>query len=522
MALAWQETLVGISDVAEMAGVTRAAASNWPRRYPDFPQPRVVAPSGALFDATEIERWLIVKGKIGGPIRPEVRLWKALDRLRKVWKPAEIIEFLAGCLVYLEAVPATSWYRSERATALGENEAWTVVRQLGPDTVAAALMEIGARLERENPVIDGVITGGLDRVPPPDGVLLVQILDDVVASGPGAGPKDVFYDEAFERLLRNDRSFATHRTPVSIAELLVRLAKPITGVVFDPAAGAGGLLQTITRFEGNSPTAVVGYETDPRLVHLARAGCYLHHVDARIECRDSLRMAGDLGVTADVVLLDPPLNQRDWGDTDLYLDNEIWSFGLPSPKSADFAWVQLAINALTPDGRAFVVLPAVAATAGGRAERIRRSLVDNNCIESVVFLHPRMGSEASIPLSVWVLRRPHSERSDWMDPPPDVLLVDATGHGQGDDVNLSYIAGIVSWGTAADLSLDPSVAVIVSAEQLGPDANLSYWFHQPFPPPPDLDATRTKVDDLHRDLEASAKKLSIHLEKLGAVLRRTR
>ena len=34
------ETLVGITDIAEMARAKRAAVSNWPKRYPDFPKPR--------------------------------------------------------------------------------------------------------------------------------------------------------------------------------------------------------------------------------------------------------------------------------------------------------------------------------------------------------------------------------------------------------------------------------------------------------------------------------------------------
>ena len=68
MSFTENETLVGITDIAEMARAKRTAVSNWPKRYADFPKPRKATPSGALFDANEVERWLIVKGKIDGPI----------------------------------------------------------------------------------------------------------------------------------------------------------------------------------------------------------------------------------------------------------------------------------------------------------------------------------------------------------------------------------------------------------------------------------------------------------------------
>jgi chromosome partitioning protein len=50
--------LIGISEVAKVAGVSAAAVSNWRSRYTDFPAPLVEMQSGPVFDKTQILDWL--------------------------------------------------------------------------------------------------------------------------------------------------------------------------------------------------------------------------------------------------------------------------------------------------------------------------------------------------------------------------------------------------------------------------------------------------------------------------------
>jgi type I restriction-modification system DNA methylase subunit len=49
--------------IARLAGVGRAAVSNWRRRYPDFPKPIAGSPASPTFSRTEIEDWLTATGK---------------------------------------------------------------------------------------------------------------------------------------------------------------------------------------------------------------------------------------------------------------------------------------------------------------------------------------------------------------------------------------------------------------------------------------------------------------------------
>jgi len=53
-----QENLVGISEIADMAGVTRQAVTNWRKRFDDFPKPSQTLQSGPVWNREEAELWL--------------------------------------------------------------------------------------------------------------------------------------------------------------------------------------------------------------------------------------------------------------------------------------------------------------------------------------------------------------------------------------------------------------------------------------------------------------------------------
>ncbi|MFJ3806506.1 N-6 DNA methylase [Streptomyces sp. NPDC090073] len=69
--------LVTGSEIARLAGVTRAAVSNWRRRYDDFPAPAGGGGGSPLFDLAEVQAWLDRQRK-GQEVSVEVQLWQAL------------------------------------------------------------------------------------------------------------------------------------------------------------------------------------------------------------------------------------------------------------------------------------------------------------------------------------------------------------------------------------------------------------------------------------------------------------
>src|SRR5262245_12761799 len=52
------DELVGINEIAEMAGVSRQAVANWRSRAPDFPKPIADLASGPVFRRFQVRVWL--------------------------------------------------------------------------------------------------------------------------------------------------------------------------------------------------------------------------------------------------------------------------------------------------------------------------------------------------------------------------------------------------------------------------------------------------------------------------------
>lgn len=53
-----REDLVGLSEIAAMAGVTRSAVANWRSRHPDFPGSVADLQAGPVFDRGQVRKWL--------------------------------------------------------------------------------------------------------------------------------------------------------------------------------------------------------------------------------------------------------------------------------------------------------------------------------------------------------------------------------------------------------------------------------------------------------------------------------
>ncbi|GGM27710.1 MULTISPECIES: N-6 DNA methylase [Micromonospora] len=172
------------AEIARLAGVGRAAVSNWRKRHPDFPAPVGGTVASPEFDLVEVEQWLRVQGKL-----PELA---TADRL---WR-------------HLAAVSGSP---------------------------TAGLAAVGARLlDRHR----GVPTGPVDAQ-------LAPLLPDLDALADEWGPQGAF-DQLWHRFGAPGpgRSLAT---PDDLADLMVGLADVAGGVVLDPTAGSGALLRAAVR-----------------------------------------------------------------------------------------------------------------------------------------------------------------------------------------------------------------------------------------------------------------------------------
>ncbi|MGW5780495.1 N-6 DNA methylase [Streptomyces sp. NPDC003863] len=392
-------TEVTAAGIARLAGVGRAAVSNWRRRHADFPRPVGGTETSPSFALAEVERWLRDQGKLAEvPLRE--RVWQQLSG-----HPAGTVAGLvhAGCVLLL---------LRERPGA------WTGLAGLPDVRLAEALP--GA-LEEVLTVRFGVPRAV--RTPTPaETVPAVPLLRAAVELAVELGGAR----QAFEFLLgrhldANPRQYTL--TPPPLAELMAELAaaaapdgRPLATVV-DPASGTGGLLRAVPH-----PTALYAQDADPDLAALTALRLALHgDADIRCAAADTLRADAFPDLAADAVVCHPPFNERTWGHDELAYDPR-WEYGFPARTESELAWVQHALARLRDGGTAVLLMPpAVASRRSGR--RIRADLLRRGALRAVVALPAGAAPPYGIPLHLWVLVRPGAGQR----PPAETLFVDTAG-----------------------------------------------------------------------------------------------
>ncbi len=166
----------------------------------------------------------------------------------------------------------------------------------------------------------------------------------------------------------------------------------------------------------------------PDLAALTGLRLALHtRAGVRAAAGDTLRADAFPELRADAVLCHPPFNERNWGHDELAYDAR-WEYGFPARTESELAWVQHALARLRDGGTAVLLMPPAAASRrSGR--RIRADLLRRGALRAVVALPVGAAPPYNIPLHLWVLRRPEKAPAQ-----PEVLLADVgqfAGEGRG-------------------------------------------------------------------------------------------
>ncbi|WUW23629.1 N-6 DNA methylase [Streptomyces sp. NBC_01463] len=392
-------TEVTAAGIARLAGVGRAAVSNWRRRHADFPKPVGGTETSPSFALPEVEQWLRDQGKLAEvPLRE--RVWQQL-----AGHPAGAVPalFHVGCALLLVRERPSAW----REITGVSDERMAGVLSLALNEVLTA---------RFGPA-DG--TGRAVHSPDRSELLpSVPLLRGAAELAAEAGVRETFEFLLGRQFDANPRQYTL--TPPGLAGLMAALAgtagrSPRT--VLDPASGTGALLGAVTR-----PAALYAQESDPDLAALTALRLALHTDPA--ECTlaartgDTLRADAFPGLTVDAVLCHPPFNERNWGHDELAYDPR-WEYGFPARTESELAWVQHALARLREGGTAVLLMPPAAASRrSGR--RIRADLLRRGALRAVIALPAGAAPPYGIPLHLWVLRKPGTAPH----PSPELLLVD--------------------------------------------------------------------------------------------------
>ncbi|MFG2264989.1 N-6 DNA methylase [Streptomyces sp. NPDC048720] len=415
-------TEVTAAGIARLAGVGRAAVSNWRRRHADFPKPVGGTETSPSFALAEVEAWLREQGKLAEvPLRE--RVWQQL-----AGHPDGPVTALvhAGCALLLIHERPTVWLdvsagSDERLAAMLPGALGQV---LGVNTTLP--VNTGGPAHTPSAVHPGSAahTTAAAHTPAlrtPSGPQLLPsapLLRGAAELAAETGARQTFEFLLGRHLDANPRQYTL--TPAELARLMADLAGPAR-TVLDPACGTGALLRAVETRPGQELYAQDGAPdlaalTALRLRLQSRAG-----VHAAVG--DTLRADAHPELRADAVLCHPPFNERNWGHDELAYDAR-WEYGFPARTESELAWVQHALARLADGGTAVLLMPPAAASRrSGR--RIRADLLRRGALRAVVALPVGAAPPYNIPLHVWVLRRPDRTAAA-----PEVLLAD-TGRFAG-------------------------------------------------------------------------------------------
>lgn len=207
--------------------------------------------------------------------------------------------------------------------------------------------------------------------------------------------KGAIYESILEKNGQDKKSGAgQYFTPRSLIQAMVDVAQPKIGeTVCDPACGTGGFLLAAYDYMKNQSQdkekldflrdkALHGYDNTALVVTLASMNLYLHGIGtdrSPILCQDSLEKAPDTLV--DVILANPPFGTRPSGSVDI--DRQDFYV---ETKNNQLNFLQHMMVMLKNTGRAAVVLPDNVLFEGGAGETIRKELLKNFNLHTILRL----------------------------------------------------------------------------------------------------------------------------------------
>lgn len=266
---------------------------------------------------------------------------------------------------------------------------------------------------------------------------LMKAIDDLKLGKYEDNTIDAFGD-AYEFLMtmyaaNAGKSGGEFFTPQEVSELLTRLAlidfgnqftdkdgkvvvpdKTHVEKVYDPACGSGSLLLKFAKILGkdNVELGFFGQEINLTTYNLARINMFLHDINFEkfsIGYGDTLQSPIHWDDKPfDAIVSNPPYSIKWEGDANPLLinDERFAPAGVLAPKSkADYAFVMHILSWLSSNGTASIVEFPGILYRGGAEQKIRKYLVDNNYVDSVIQLPSDLFFGSTISTAIMVLRK---------------------------------------------------------------------------------------------------------------------
>lgn len=243
------------------------------------------------------------------------------------------------------------------------------------------------------------------------------------------------FGDAYEYLMAMYASSAgksggEYYTPQEVSELLAEITtvdKKEVNKVYDPACGSGSLLLKFAKVLGKDKVRLgfFGQEINLTTFNLCRINMFLHDINYEqfnIAHGDTLTDPKHWDDEPfDAIVSNPPYSTKWEGDANSLLINDprYSPAGVLAPKSrADLAFTMHMLSWLSTSGTAAIVEFPGVLYRGGAEQKIRKYLVDNNYVDTVIQLPPDLFFGTTIATCIIVLKKSKNDNK--------ILFIDAS------------------------------------------------------------------------------------------------
>lgn len=332
--------------------------------------------------------------------------------------------------------------------------------------------------------------------------------------------------DAYEYLISHFASDAGKKggefyTPSEVSTLLAKLVEPKEGeMIYDPTCGSGSLLIKASKEIGSKNFRLYGQEKNGQTQALCKMNMFLHEInDAVIEWGDTIRnplhLQDNFLKTFDVVVANPPFSLDKWG-ADFAQNDPFMRFNhyeVPPKSKGDYAFVIHMIKSLNEHGRMGVVLPHGVLFRGASEGKIRKRLIEQNLLDSIIGLPANLFFGTGIPAAILVFKKNRANS--------DILFIDASrefdkakNQNNLTDKNIEKI--IQTYKNRSEIQKYSHIATIEEIKENDYNLNIPRYvdtFEEE--EPVDIEATKANISKIESELASIKSKMSVYLKELG-------
>lgn len=373
----------------------------------------------------------------------EDALWKSADKLRGSIEPSEykhvvlslfFLKFASDKFVahrekliadgkekYVDNV---AFYTKERIFFIPEESRWSYIIENAKQVDIALKIDTAlSTIEEQNEQLKGALPDNYYSRLQIDTIKLASLIDEINKIDTQKDHEEDIMGRVYEYFLskfaiKEGKGKGEFYTPKTIVNLIAELIEPYEGKIYDPCCGSCGMfVQSMKFIESHNgdkkKISIYGQEYTNTTYKLAKMNLAIRAINANLGEMSANTFSKDQhpDLKADFIMANPPFNQKDWREENELTDDSRWNgFEVPPTSNANYGWILHIASKLSQNGVAGFLLSNGALSDDGAEYKIRKQLLEQDLIESIIILPRNLFYTTDISVTLWILNRNKKSR----------------------------------------------------------------------------------------------------------------